>query len=176
MSFINRNKKREAFVEDGLCRDCGNKPFIKNRKICQECLEKRQRRRILRTKRNKLKSNCDHCSKPSRPGKILCQSCSDLVRENAKLRRKENKQFIINYFGGKCIECGEMDIRCLSLDHLDKNGKLDRTSDTGKKQLTPAWYAKLVKLIKENLPLPRRLQLLCFNCHAKKDLAPWWIK
>lgn len=167
---------RHTRIAKGLCRDCGLNLPLSNKVICHTCDIKRVKCGKS-TKNKKVASGiCLHCSNPHERGTSLCNSCMNRQVNNFRLARKRNKQFIINHFGGKCLECKEADIRCLSLDHINNDGKLDKLSDNGKKQISPTWYAKLVKLIKAEKPLPRQLQLLCFNCHAKKDLQPWWYK
>jgi hypothetical protein len=167
---------RKARVDKGLCRDCGNWPYLKDKVVCSQCDIKRTNGNKIIKNRLILNGKCTVCSKPHSRGTTLCLACSNRSVNNFRLARKRNKEFIVNYFGGKCKDCGELDIRCLSLDHINNDGRLDKISDNGKKQISPTWYAKLVKLITKNKPLPRELQLLCFNCHAKKDLQPWWFK
>lgn len=166
---------RKARIDKGFCRDCGIWPYLKDKVVCSFCNIKRANGNKI-SKGNKAASGkCIMCSKPHLKGTTLCEICTERSVNNFRLARKRNKEFIIEHFGGKCKDCGEKDVRCLSLDHIDNDGNLDKISKTGKRQISPTWYAKLVKLIKSNQPLPRRLQLLCFNCHAKKDLKPWWF-
>ena len=162
-------------IEAGLCRDCGLAPHENGRVVCDICHENRSRNGKKFKAAQIAKGLCAKCGNINEnTGKFLCNLCLAKQIERMRVRRKENKEFIINYFGGKCKECGEKDIRCLSLDHVNNDGYLDKKSSSGNRQVTPTWYAKLVKLIKSKKELPRELQLLCFNCHAKKDLSPWW--
>ena len=170
-----QNQLRQNRISVGMCRDCGSKPFLEGKVVCQECSDRRKVVSFNRHKRNLANGICADCSKPHDRAKTLCEDCSKIRVDEFRNKRKEIKLFIINHFGNKCKECGEADIRCLSLDHVNNDGYLDKKSEKGKRQITPTWYAKLYKLIRENKPLPRELQLLCFNCHAKKDLKPWWF-
>jgi ribosomal protein L32 len=150
---------------------------LKNKVVCQICFDKRKVTAQRIYNKTLTAGICIGCGKiNNRNDKTLCFECNSVSVEKYRHRRKEVKLFIINYFGNKCKECGEMDIRCLSLDHINNDGSLDKKTKDGKRQVTPTWYAKLYKLLKDNQPLPRELQLLCFNCHAKKDLQPWWFK
>lgn len=170
-----RTKFRNSRIEAGLCRDCGVVPFEKNWVVCEPCHIRRSENGKRHGRKKLAIGICRRCGNwNDQKGKYHCSKCIQIQIEQFRQRRKYNKEFIVNYFGGKCLECGEKDIRCLSLDHIDNDGRLDKKSEKGKRQVTPTWYAKLVKLIKSNKPLPRRLQLLCFNCHAKKDLNLWW--
>lgn len=171
-----RNKHRAKRIEAGLCRDCGgNWPLLEGRFVCSVCAIKRAKSDAKTKQRKKEAGLCLYCSKPHNLNKKFCSECTEKAVNSQRLRRKENKEFIYKHFGSKCLMCSESDIRVMSLDHVDKDGKLDRISDNGKKQLSPAWYAKLCVLIKAGKQLPRNLQMLCFNCHAKKDLTPWWF-
>jgi len=96
--------------------------------------------------------------------------------EKQRLARKSNKEFLYDHFGSKCNACEETYIGVMSLDHVNGDGSVDRFTADGKRQNSAAWYASLVKRIKNGLALERELQMLCMNCHAKKDLLPWWLK
>lgn len=170
-----RNQLRYNRISVGICRDCGSEPFLEDKVVCQKCSDKRKIVSFNRHRRRLKEGECAVCGKTHDRKKTLCKECSDARIEEMRHKRKEIKIFIVNYFGNKCKECGEIDIRCLSLDHVNNDGYLDKKSSKGNRQVTPTWYAKLYKLIKNNKPLPRELQLLCFNCHAKKDLKPWWF-
>ena len=169
-----RNKFRKSRIEAGLCRDCGKVPPLEGTSVCLSCRDKRGRTNKLHRVNRKEKGICVRCGKLHNRGKILCELCSNIQIEEMRVRRKENKKFLYDYFGGKCNDCGETDIRVMSLDHINNDGSLDKVSENGKRQISPTWYAKLCKLIKSGKKLPRDLQMLCFNCHAKKDLTLWW--
>lgn len=72
--------------------------------------------------------------------------------------------------GNKCCQCKFADKRCLQIDHVNGNGKIDKTRTSNRLQ-----YLKHVKqsfLNKEN-----KYQLLCANCnwikrHTNKELPP----
>lgn len=172
----NRLAFRKSRIDAGLCRDCGKIAPIPNKVVCLSCFNKRKIRQKSVFERNKKNNICHYCNGPSRPNKTVCLDCNEKIKNNSRIRRKENKEFIIKHFGGKCLKCGEYDIRCLTLDHVNNDGNLEDRRKDGKRKLATDWYRQLVKLIKSGLPLPRQLQLLCYNCHARKDLSPWWLK
>ena len=173
---IARNAKREKRLQQGMCRDCGKHPFVSGKVVCKKCSHKREAQGNSYKQNKAEKGLCVRCGVSNNRSKTLCDVCMEKQIESARLRRKETKEFIYKHFGSKCSCCGETDIRAMSLDHINNDGYLDKVSETGKKQITPAWYARLRTLIEANEPLPRDLQMLCFNCHAKKDLTPWWLK
>lgn len=171
-----RNRLRRARLAFGLCRDCGKFPFISGKVTCESCHIKRKNRFETNRARKVSNSICTWCNKShDRLGQHHCYDCSQRAIERMRLRRKEIKLFLIEHFGGSCKDCGERDVRCLTLDHVNNDGAIDKKAKNGKRQITPTWYAKLFKLIKSGKSLPRELQLLCFNCHSKKDLKPWWF-
>lgn len=163
-------------VAAGLCRTCGKSPPTQGTKVCQPCRERTKINTLIRNYGLKERGLCADCRNPTDSMNIVCASCMDKRVQGFRNKRKENKELIYNYFGCKCAVCGETDIVVMTLDHIDGDGYLDKKSENGKKQITPTWYAKLVKRIKAGQPLERNLQMLCFNCHAKKDLTPWWLK
>ena len=169
----NARKKR---IEKGLCRDCGVRPPKENSKSCQHCFDVRQKATAEYKKKQIANGICVRCGKPNdREKVVLCTECNELAIEQFRQRRKINKLKVIEYFGGKCKQCGESDIRTLTLDHINNDGKNDCADKNGKRIISPTWYAKLIKQIDKNEVPENHLMLLCFNCHAKKDLKPWWF-
>lgn len=172
----NRNALRELRISRNLCRDCGLIAPQQNKVICIYCHNKRTE--YLKQRREKQKQNniCYRCNKPS-DNVSLCKSCMNNQQEEMRQRRKYVKETIVNYFGNKCYQCTENHIACLTLDHINNDGNIDQLNSKGKRIGTTQWYARLLGYI-ENLQFEKlkHLQLLCFNCHAKKDLMPWWMK
>ena len=75
------------------------------------------------------------------------------------------KKVVLTFYGGgklACIKCGEADIDCLSLDHVN-NDAHHRTSNhhVGGHAL----YRSLI-----NRSYPKGYQTLCMNCNFKKSL------
>jgi hypothetical protein len=173
---MTRNDRRAGRVKAGLCRDCGINSHKINSPVCEACFIKRQDRQERRKQRLVIKNECLQCKNLTKNKRILCDDCNSIQVKNSRLLRKRNKEFIVNHFGGRCVECGENDIVCLTLDHIDNDGHLEERKSNGKRINSVDWYRKLCKLIVDGKTLPRRLQLLCYNCHAKKDLRPWWYE
>lgn len=161
----------------GFCRDCGAAPPLPDRVVCEPCMKARTfRGNRFKDKRNanQLCSRCGNDLELNRLSKKYCLKCSNAQTETCRQARKRNKEIVINYFGGKCLHCNISDIRVLTLDHVNGDGHLERK---GKRTYAVAWYAKLYALIiKKKFDLLPTLQLLCYNCHAIKDLSPWWTK
>lgn len=170
-----REQERKLRVEQGLCRACGNFPVVIGLLNCVWCHTKIASQQRRKHAINMESNRCVNCGKANDRKTRLCLSCTAVNLQSNRERRKRYKLFIIDYFGGKCKECGETDIRVLTIDHVNNDGNLDKRVN-GKVKLSGSYlYIKLVNLIKQGKIL-KDFQLLCFNCHAKKDLAPWWLK
>lgn len=170
-----RNRSRSIRMNAGLCRDCGLVEFVEGYKVCEPCRLKRLATDKAFKKARVLLGVCVRCGKEKDRLQTMCQVCADAQIAQMRILRKRNKEYIVAHFGGKCVECSQADIRCLSLDHVDNNGNIDCKGGNGKRITSTAWYSKLRQAIIKNKLSEIRLQLLCFNCHAKKDLAPWWF-
>lgn len=80
-----------------------------------------------------------------------------------KIRRKEVRDFLINFFGGKCQICGFSDRRALQIDHIYGGGSKEL------KLLKTEYQFHLYRLaILNPKEFRRKYQLLCANCN--------WIK
>src|SRR4051812_22236066 len=111
---------RKVRIDSGLCRDCGGFPLAEGKIICAVCSIKRLKYSKGFKNSQIEKGLCSQCGVKNtdiRKGKFLCSVCSEKRIERYRINRKDNKEFIIKYFGGQCLHCNEKDIRCLSLDH-----------------------------------------------------------
>jgi hypothetical protein len=83
-----------------------------------------------------------------------------VTRLSALRRNRRLKQHLVNILGGKCVECGIIDIRMLEIDHINGGGTSDR------RQRGPAgvilYYIRNIEEAKE------KLQVLCANHHRVK--------
>jgi len=80
-----------------------------------------------------------------------------------ELKREHNKNLREQFFemyGGVCMCCGEKDIRFLTLDHVDGNGKDDRRERSQEAILREA----LSNLNTE------KYQILCYNCNMGRSI------
>ena len=73
---------------------------------------------------------------------------------------------LIDFMGGKCVECGYSDIRALQIDHVNGGGRKEYQENKSIK--SPKLYKKHISKNKKNY------QLLCANCywikrHEKKE-------
>lgn len=166
MTFSRAYQLKLIRIEKGICRDCGKGPPTATTLTCEACKESRRAQQDRRQIRKKAECVCHSCSGPSRPGKNLCQSCSDKNVAGIRIRRRETKLLIQEHFGGKCGECAETDFRCLVLHHVNKDGKEECKGTSTPRMITPLWYARLRVHIEAG-KTRTDLKLLCHNCHAK---------
>ena len=111
---------------------------------------------------------------------VLCMNCQRIKVEenkeyghvlsttydaiyNRKLKQKIKHEIMTYYSNGQpvCQKCGETDIRCLSIDHLNGGGTkhrktLGRSSDS------------LYRWLRKN-NYPKEYQVLCMNCQFIKE-------
>jgi hypothetical protein len=86
--------------------------------------------------------------------KYRCKKCYGL---RYRLKLKVN---FIRMYGGKCICCGEDDIRFLSLDHVNNDGNRHREE--------LAAHQIIAKAISTGKPISE-YQILCYNCNFGKS-------
>jgi hypothetical protein len=80
-------------------------------------------------------------------------------QENAKKRRQDNKAMFIAELGGKCVKCGQTDVRVLEFDHV--------AQETKSVNVTAIMTSKDQDRIRREV---LKCQLLCCNCHKIKSL------
>lgn len=131
-----RRKEWENRENNNLCVYCGkNTPFPK-KKGCSECLDKKSKSTLKFSKNNRYKIN----------------QYNFLI-----------KHLVIEKYGGKCVCCGENEILFLTIDHINNNGKDERSIK--KNYNTSSFYLKLKReKVRDDL------QVLCFNCNLGKSV------
>ena len=170
-----RRKKRLA---TGLCQDCGVDKEDKGRPTCERCRGLRRKAQIRKRETRNKKGCCANCNEtmPFDREATLCVSCMGKVSERSRLRRKKIRQGVVEMYGGSCEECGEDHPATLSLHHVNGDGNKHRRELGIKSQASITIWRHVYNAHKNGGGVGYALQLLCFNCHAKKDLAPWWIE
>lgn len=112
---------------------------------------------------------CVRCKRSHDRDAKWCKRCTEQQVAYAKERRRRNKLRVIAMFGGACQDCGEDDFRVLTIDHVNNDGHIDCAGPS--KRIRPAdHYARILAKFDKWKRVDEDLQLLCFNCHAKKDL------
>ena len=100
------------------------------------------------------KIHCPICKKISSVRQGQCSSC-----QWAKLRLD-----VINFLGGECVCCGEININFLTVDHINNDGYLSR-NENGIRSETFKLYNNLIT----DINAKKKYQVLCFNCNCGRD-------
>jgi hypothetical protein len=86
-----------------------------------------------------------------------------LWKDNPELARKKQRQYrqatrvrTIMAYGGKCVCCGETELKFLGFDHINGGGRKERMG------LGSAFYVSLRKATRKDI------QILCHNCNLAK--------
>lgn len=86
----------------------------------------------------KASGMCIQCKRePAMPGCMRCDGCrakrreisrryKDTYNDNTRLRRLEYKRLVIEYYGGRCVCCGEVVPEFLTVDHINGGGAAHR--------------------------------------------------
>ncbi len=142
-------ERRENLKQQGLCINCGKQQSELNRTKCLNCLEAA---RLSNKKYNQTNPNAKEIKRRWKTNPISQAK----HRDSRKKWRLELKYKVIKSFGGKCECCQEDRLPFLQIDHVNKDGKIHRTS-----------IGRSTKLFRDMLKNPTRhkLRVLCANCH-----------
>lgn len=143
---IAKNRKSGKKYRRRECRTCFNKRHKKWRDANREHVRKTGRETMRRLRDEMI---------PSR--KVTYRAYS-AARQAA--RRAKFKALVYEHYGDHCVECGEDDLFCLSIDHKNNDGYQMRKSGV---QNTAQMYEWLVKN-----EFPPDYQVLCMNCQHRK--------
>jgi len=90
-------------------------------------------------------------------------------KANAKRQRKTSQQAlrakILNHLGGRCYCCGLDDLRFLTIDHINNDGRIDRKLPSGKSK---NGYMILLDIQREGIPKDR-YRAACYNCNCARN-------
>src|SRR3990167_7313502 len=135
------------------------------RKVCRKCTNQRIRdwwRRNpewaqARSKRN-YEARREVLLSPAMRGKI-----NERVRERVIWLREQ----VYKGYGARCQcpKCPEINVKFLTVDHVQNDGHLERTRGVGKRRGGQG-HDLYRRLIREGFP--KTFQLLCFNCNLGK--------
>ena len=81
---------------------------------------------------------------------------------NLRCKKSLLRLSIVNLLGGECVRCGQRDLRCLQLDHINGGGNKDSKNRYRGTQQLYRYY------LKHPLEAFKKYQILCANCN--------WIK
>lgn len=130
----NRRQLWEARYKSGKCIYCGKKRFTKGTKGCKDCRQK--------------KTDATARYDKNHP-------------EKQKQYRKKIRFEVLQKYGGQCKCCGESRLEFLAIDHINKDGAVERRDLYGSNSgASHRWFLKLKR---DNLRSD--LQVLCHNCN-----------
>lgn len=159
--------KYQEYKLAGLCRRCGADP-LPGKTRCEQChvahLEYGRR-----FKEKAIASSlCRHCcTNPKLENCSLCEQCRQKHQVKESRRYAKMRADCVTAYGGECVCCGEDNPKYLQLDHVDNDGAEHRRQLAKNKNGRGggSLYAWAVRN-----KFPKRLQLLCCNCHQAKTL------
>jgi hypothetical protein len=151
LAVAERTRKHKATCyAAGICPSCHEKrPLVTGKKECRVCLDKHAH-------------SAKHLRKTTEYGnkQRLCN----------KVNQRATKLEVFEAYGGLvCNACGETDVNCLSLDHVNNDGAEERTRLFGHRSIagTPMYFY----LKRHNYPDRKRYQVLCQSCQARKRVS-----
>lgn len=116
--------------------------------ICRKCVSEEKRSKGL----------CN-CGRPLAMGhSSKCESCRNSIRKSERKRKQRLKSQTFDYYGRRCVYCGENHEVFLTIDHMNNDGCEHR-----KEMTTNNIYAWLVKN-----HFPAGFQTACYNCNCAK--------
>lgn len=113
----------------GQCRDCG--------------------------KKNSKQYYSEHRDKMLETSKNWYQEHKEEVKDYERNRRRKHREDVINYYGGKCVCCGESQHEFLAVDHINGGGLKHRREEN---------FQNIVEWILKN-NYPPGFRILCHNCN-----------
>lgn len=137
-----RKKRLAERASKGVCYYCGGFIQEESYKMCNTC-------RYIRSLRLKK-------YKESLPPERMFEYKTSNLKRITKYN-KELREFVLNKYGGKCVCCGEANLRFLTIDHTGNNGNAHRKSDPKAKAIY-TW-------LKVN-NYPEGFQVMCYNCNC----------
>lgn len=156
-----RSKEYASRKAAGVCVDCGAHPAQLRRVRCADCLVKASERS---TRHYRAKSEHERAERIARMRANLDRpGVRERIKENGKRRRLADRVEAMNSYGGKCACCGETEVKFLTLDHSNGDGKAHRS------ELRVGAGSEFYRKLREHGFPDCGLVVLCWNCHMAKD-------
>lgn len=148
--------RRQRLRQQGLCTHCGQFAAASDLQLCLRCTSVGRIHVARRVRVLTVTGICIRCRKrQAEAGYQSCEHCRMLAMED---NRKVKEELITGY-GGRCSCCHESRFEFLTLDHVNNDGKAER-SLRGRQIYQ--------RLIRENFP--DGYQILCYNCNCAKGI------
>lgn len=140
----------QELKNNGICTQCASKEARTGKTKCQKCVDYNK----LNTEAKKGLP-CSTCKQNPRPS--FSNRCKECARLYGRVWYRKQKQTTLEYYGGKCVCCGEDNEKFLTIDHVYNDGFEYR-----KKMTHKIWRWAI------NNNFPDTLQILCWNCNMGK--------
>lgn len=181
-----KKQRRAQAIKDGLCLNCFSQAATAGprggKRICDECRKKINSRPSVvkqadiffgrhNAQREEWKSLglCVFCGDTPVNGKNggagMCISCRRLHQSKRSARIARMKSVAI--YGGKCVDCGNTDIRVMEFHHINFDGNVDRKSGS-------EGNVRAMRAIAKRGTIDESLALLCSNCHKIRHWDTRW--
>lgn len=154
----NSAARRKWASDNGFCSMCTQRKRTKNRWYCQECAAYKKKAYA----RKGVAGTCLFCTRQVAAGKKRCQTCIDVRRSYKKEHRARLVAEVLRHYGAYCVCCGETDVACLSIDHVDGGGSKHRKKDRSATDIY--WW------LRRN-GYPPGFQTMCHNCNRSKGVG-----
>lgn len=128
--------------------------------------QKEKRRKANREYWHKNEHYRKRCKEQAKHRRATIPALRDSHNASGQRNRQRQKQVAVSHYGGRCVHCGETDIRVLEFDHINNDGakhrRAMRSGELGVKTMNiHRWLAK------NGFP-QGVVQLLCCNCNRLK--------
>jgi hypothetical protein len=161
MSSENRRKRKQHFIDRGICSICFIRPLAHQRKSCSDCLE-----RSAKYTKDRRRKNPEYSAVSYQAAKARRLANPEAHSNYGKKGSRLIKMKVIKHYGGECVCCGESCPEFLSVDHKNGDGKAHREELKKIYGYTPLGSTFYCWLIKNGFP--DFIQLLCHNCNLAK--------
>lgn len=163
MSYLSKQEKNAADKRrydsrksSQRCVDCGV-TITNGASRCDEHLAKAVTRSRIYQERNITLGLCIKCGSPAKT-KNHCPRCQENNRASQKKYSNKRYNCVMDHYGRACTCCGEKNLKFLTIDHINGNGKSHRRNC----QIYQTLYAdfKLSGIWSEEVAV------LCYNCNC----------
>lgn len=125
-----RCARRQRWIAEGLCGNCGKGPPAADRKECEPCLAKSAARTMSRIRRFRAEGRCVRCGSRGSGGHSLCAACAERAtvqwhRRQARLEAAGEPLTLRQWremkraCGYRCLRCGRKEPEVLlTIDHV----------------------------------------------------------
>lgn len=112
------------------------------------------------------KGLCARCYKPKEErSHCFCQKCLEVINKRGREFTQRIKVEVIRHYGGECTCCGEQNLKFLTIDHINNDGKAHRKV-MGRKD----WGGRSLYLWLRKNNYPLGFQVQCFNCNLGRSI------